>query len=261
MHAAGVGDAEGASSVTFSWSRGGSAGYGSCVVELVPVDEAQRYVTMRSLGEGNRTTGSSTTLGTSWNHQYDGNFASYPVAIAAVTVSIGSSTGITCSVTYGGQPMTELVLSQAGSGSSRNAVGFYYLIFPPTGTSTVSVSTGGDGTKYAVSGVSVIYENVQSIVDLGNIASIGVVINNSQLGDRYLGVLTNGVSLSNPSRTELYLPNGSSVTGVGDYTLIHEDVGNGGTVNFAASGSSSTPNSQYIGIYPNLYNRDFMHLF
>jgi hypothetical protein len=254
-----IGDADGASSVTFSWSIGATRSYGSCVLELVPVDEPQRFVTIRSIGEGGRTTGSSGSLGTSWSHTYDGNFASFPVAVVGVAVSVGSSTGITCSVTYGGQAMTELVLSQAGSGSTRNAVGFYYLVFPPTGNSTVSVTTGGDGTKYAVFGESIIYENVESVADIGNVASLSANVTGTTVGTRIASIVANGLSLSSSNQYDLY-HEGSSVTGSGDYAVMQEAVGTGGTMTFSVSGSSSVPNSQFIQINPNYYNRDFLQL-
>jgi hypothetical protein len=255
-----IGDADGSASVTFSWNRGTSGSYGSCVVELVPVDEPQNVVTIRSIGQGERSTGSSTTLATSWTHNYDNNFASYPVAVVAVAISIGSSIGITCSVTYGGQAMTELVLSQLGSGTTRNATGFYYLAFPPTGTSTINVTTGGDGTKYAIIGESIIYENVQSLTDIGNVASLSVNVTGTTPGIQLLSVVANGAALSSPNQTEL-LREGSSVTGTGDYGLIQSAVGTGGTVNFAVSGTASTPNSQFMQLNPNYYNRDLMQLF
>ena len=156
--------------------------------------------------------------------------------------------------------MTELVWTTNGSGSTRNAVGFYYTSFPPTGNNTVTVTTGGGGTKYAVLGGSVIYENVLSVANVGNVASLSVDVNDSVIGTQLLAVAVNASSIDNGSKNEMY-SNGSSVTGSGDYGLIQSSVGTGGTVNFTMDGSSSVQMTQVMQINPNRYNRDFLQMF
>lgn len=256
-----LGDADGSSSVTFSWDRGSSAGYGSVVAELIPVDEPQSVVTIRSIGEAARNTGSSGSLGASWLHRHDGSFASFTLAVVAVTVSVGSGGDTsTCSVTFGGQAMTELVWTNNYHGSSSNAVGFFHLSFPPTGNNTVSVTTGGGGTKYAVLGESIIYENVQSLADIGNVESLSVNVNNSVLGTQLLSATVNAASIDTPTKNELY-SNGSTVGASGDYGLIQRTVGTGGTVNFDMDGSSSQQSMQIMQVSPNRYNRDFLQMF
>lgn len=256
-----LGDANGASSVTFSWSRGGTGGYGSVVVELVPVDEPQSVVTMRSIGEAARNTGSSSTLGASWIHRHDASLASYTLAVVAVTVSVGSGGETsTCSVTFGGQSMTQLVWTTNGSGSSQNAVGFFYTSFPPTGNNTVSVTTGGGGTKYAVLGESIIYENVLSLANVGSVASLGVDVTGTSVGTQLVMATVNAASIDNASKNELY-SNGSVASGSGDYGLIQTSVGTGGTVNFTMDGTASVPMSQVMQVNPNRYNRDFLQMF
>jgi hypothetical protein len=255
-----LGDADGSSSVTFSWSRGSSGGYGSVVAELIPVDEPQSVVTIRSMGEAARNTGSSSSLGVSWTHNYDGTLASYSLAVAAVMASIGSGADTsTCSVTFGGQAMTELAWTPNGSGFGWNAVGFYYLSLPPTGTNTVSVTTGGGGTKYGLIGESIIFENVRDLGNVGNIAGLNVDVNNTVPGIYLLAATVNAAAINTATKNEVY-SNGATTSGSGDYGLIQSTVGTGGTVNFSMSGTASLPMTQVMQINPNIYNRDFLHM-
>lgn len=259
-----IGDADGASSVTFSWSRGSSGSYGSVVVELVPLEESG-IIGLCSIGEGARSTGSSSSLGTSWTHQTNSGGAGYIVAIVGVVISVSSnSSDTTCSVTYGGEAMSQIALVLNGSSTSRSAVGIYQLASPPTGNVTVSVTTGGASTKAGVSGMSVIYDNVRYYADSGSIANMSLSISNVIPGMRAISVTGNNSSITSQTASdtfELYRDDGGSISGVGDHISMLDTVGNsGGSVALSNNGSSSSPIAQTIVLYPNIYGGNFLQL-
>lgn len=253
-----MGDADGASSVTFQYYKSGTS-YGTCVIELVPSEE-HSVVGIRSIGRAARLSGSSTTLSTSWVHVHQGAYASMVVAIVAVQLSMGDGTTTTCSVTFGGQAMTELVLTLAGTSVTRNAVGFYYLVNPPSGSSTVSVSTGGDMTKYAVLGESIVYDNVRSLADAGNVPALAVNVTGTPVGSQLLAVSANGNNLTGTQKTELFR-DGSGITGAGDYGSVQIAIGTGGTVTFDSAGTDSVASTQVMELMPNIYKNNFFSMF
>jgi len=135
--------------------------------------------------------------------------------------------------------------------NAGGACGIYVLWNPPSGAQTVSVTSGGAGTRAAVAGNSVAYTGVGSVnygTDLSGTAPATGITITSDSSSMTFAVFSNGAALSAPNKTQRYLA-GSSVTGIADYILI-QDAAGASSVTFTASGTSTTPDLQAISLSP-----------
>lgn len=205
---------------------------------------------------GNRTTGTSSTLGTSWTHQVTKTVGSSDCVFVGVEMSISTNnTGSTCAVSFGGVSMTQLSFAESGSSTNRQAMGIYYLQNPPTGSNTVSVTTGGTPTKVSVAGASANFSNVGTINTpvTGSATSTDheITVTGSTSADMQFGVTAASLapydaSMGNWSANTagvkdasgLYYA-GSSVSGTGDYATIRFKPGTNTSIGGSASASTA----------------------
>lgn len=206
-----------------------------------PTVAAPTDVQYISAGAGNRATGSSATLSTSWTHSVAQSGIN---AVLVVFVGQSSATNATIgqpTVTANGITMDQLTVGNpsvsTGATTSRGKLSFHYLFNPPTGTVTIAVAGVAGTTKSAIAGESALFDNVDpsgvilnptgtgwsnttliaTLAANTNIAPFGIVDANWY---NVFGGL-NGVTISNATSTAgaattLYIA-GSSVTGVGDW--------------------------------------------
>lgn len=206
-------------------------------------------VSFVSAGDGNRTTGSSTTLGASWSHTIATSGLDVVVLVGVVQSVTSNAAPISpTAVTYGGLTMARVGTITLGSTTERSAVSIYSLWNPPTGAQTVAVTTATD-TKTAVAGQSVAYSGVAALelgaTGNGTTASVTVTIPTGGMG---FAVMANGASITSVNRTERYRT-GSSVGGRGDYIAV-QDTATTGSVAFTFAGTATTPAAQAVVMRP-----------
>lgn len=205
-----------------------------------------------AVGAGNRATGSSTTLATSWSHTIVTSAAD-TVVLAAVSYSI-SNTGtqnITSTATYGGTTMTPVAWKGIQGASGGNFVKVFALFNPPTGAQTVQITTGGSDTKVSVMGNSVSYTSVSGFgvpVLANNAASTNPTATvTSATGHMVFAAIVDGLTMT-AGKTSRYSA-GASVTGIGDFMLI-EDASGASSVSMNATASSSGWSEVAIDLLP-----------
>lgn len=230
-----MGDADGVSSKTFSWTSGAFSN-AHIVVELIPESETG-LVLFQTMGRGNRVTGGSSTLSTSYSHLHDYTKGNSTLAVVSAVASIGSTLLTTnWTVTFGGQEMSLWGTrsntgadSDQGSGQASVQQALFYLRNPTVGDNTVSVQTSGAAVKRSLMSCSVVYENVESLVVAGGTQDYGATIAPLQAGRRAAVVVSNGLPLMRPTHHEIFRQ-GAQVFGVGDYMSMLDVAGLGGNV-------------------------------
>jgi hypothetical protein len=252
------GEVAGAATATHSiaFNPGTGAWNSIIVLDLIPDGGTDSAVQLISSARGNRTTGSSTTLGTSWTHTVPKTPGNDYVLVGVVASVSTNNADTTFSVTYGGQAMTQLSLTLQGSTTSRMAVGIYYLADPPTGASTVQVTTGGAGTKTAVAGNSVQLSKVGTIntpvtaTGSANFTQMtvtgatavdqifAVVGLSTTTWDASVGAGTSSVVVDAGLNSSYHA--GSAVGGSGSWAMVGQKTGAVNGVGFDQSGSGST---------------------
>lgn len=207
-------------------------------------------VTRLGAGAGNRATGTSATLGTSWASFNITASDANTVAIVAVNCSISTNATTTISATYGGVAMTQYSLINFGTTSTtRGAVALFYLFNPGTGSKTVAITTSG-ATKVQVAGIDVAFSGVDSsLLGAAQTAAATTHSVTSTANGYSLRVLSNGNALTSPNQTSEYLA-GAAVTGQGDYISVQSATGTGSAISFTCSGTALTPNSIGIDLGP-----------
>lgn len=94
------------------------------------------------------TTGSGASISTSWTHTASGN---YRVVIVAITILCGVNANYsthTATVTYGGNTMTSLGGIHCDATNNYPFMEWFYLLNPPLGPQTVSVSYSRTSASY-----------------------------------------------------------------------------------------------------------------
>ena len=244
-HSTVIGDAAGASSVTFSFTSANQI-WGNVVVELIPSPDSG-VVRQRSLVEASLTTGSSASLAGSTTVQVNQSDANTKL-LAAVVISVSTnSTSTTCAVTCGGTAMTQESFTQYGATTERAAVGIYSLANPGTGTKTVTATSGGTSTKTQIAVGGVCYTGAGVISAAVTAAALALAVS-SQVNGRAFYCGANGAAITTPTLTERFL-NGGTPAGCGDYILVQDSAG-ATTVSFSASGTATTPQSAGVSIAP-----------
>ena len=246
-----VGDDVAGATTTFTYTTSSALG-GFIGIEIVSVAEdtlglMPAYV--RSHSAGNRATGSSASLATSFSHYLDVSDAN-TMGIVVVTQSVSSSGGTTAAtVTWGGNACSNLVWYGNGSGTSRNTVGIYYIWNPPTGSNTVDVTSSGTATVESVVGYSAVYHNVSQAT-----ATVALTVSTSPSGSSgvslesqvlYATTTSGSIDYSLPSAgddTMTAWRGGSLVGGIGDYSVVQTDATTAsGPVSFTNGGTTGTP--------------------
>jgi hypothetical protein len=133
-----------------------------------------------------------------------------------------------------------------------NGAGDYYYLFcfelmsPPTGSQTISLTSTGSGTHYT-NGNSASYLNVTSVATaVGNfgttspatLSMTGTVTGQIEAMAAAFASSGSGQTFSTFTQTQRYLAASGSAS---DPLLIGEAAGNGGTVSFSATESTSRP--------------------
>ena len=244
-HSMVIGDAAGASSVTFSFTSGNQI-WGNAVIELLPSPDSG-VVREQAIAEGSLTTGSSASLAGSTTIQVSASDANTKILAGVVQSVSTNSASTTCSVTCGGTAMTQEYYLAYGSTTSRAAIGVYSIVNPGTGAKTIIATSGGTSTKTQVAIGAICYENAGTISASTNAAALALSVS-SQTSGRAFYVGANGAAISAPTQIERYLYGGAPA-GVGSYILVQDAPGST-TVSFSATGTATTPQSAGVSIAP-----------
>lgn len=204
-------------------------------------------VTYDSVGAGNRATGSSATLSTTWPHTISTSNANTVVIVAAECSVNQNYTDTTLYAKYGGIDMEPAFIYAYGATTARAAVGVFYLFNPPTGPQTVGAYTAGTATKTAVAGQSVAFQGAAALREINQVAATGVTVVSDSTSCA-VALTANGASLTASNQTSDYRT-GSSVGGVGDYISVQHAPG-AASVSFTNTGTASTPCSVGLSISP-----------
>lgn len=202
-----------------------------------------------SAGAGNRATGNSATLGTTWTHNVTVGGPD-TVLVVAVTASVSSNTVGMISVENSGQDMALAGHIQWGSSTSRSITSIFYSFNPGVSNQTITVRSA-TSTKAAIAGTSMLYSGVGGIEvggsSNGTTSPVSVTV---PTGGMAVGVHANGAAISGVSHTERYRT-GTSVNGVGDYIAV-QDTSTAGSVGLDFVGTATTPGSMAIILRPGL---------
>lgn len=201
-----------------------------------------------STGTGNRVTGSSTSLSTSWSHTITTSGSDVVVMIATAQSMTSNTATDPPTVTYGGVSCTRLITRQLGTGINRQRVSIFYLWNPPTGTQTVAANYAGLTVKTAVAGQS---------VAIGGVTNFGTPLGTSTTSTSP-GSTANSVVFSahvcdapitGNSGTDHYTA-GSTVDGAGDYICVQTAPGTGSAVTMSVTSSASLATSVGVAVQP-----------
>jgi len=169
--------------------------------------------------------GQSATTGTSlsWSHTCTGSNLCVFVGFV-VGQGGGNYTSMTMSATYGGTAMTAVVASRLVSGTSLTGrFGFWYLVGPPSGASTINVSVSA-GTPDSLIGGSISFTGVHQGTPIGTpvnnnssvdgtsaSAAMGTIV----AGNMVVDLMAVGTGLTSSTQTQRWLKNNntSSIAG------------------------------------------------
>ena len=173
-------------------------------------------VAVDAVGPGSMVTNISTM---SWNHTCSGSNRLLVVGIAMGTSSSDASAVL--SVTYNGTPM----VSAGKRHANDQSAGFgqlFYLVAPPTGTHTVTVTETGYSGYYTLEGGSTSFTGVnQTTPGQNTVSSIGSNPNptlsvTSASGHMVVDVVVDGSAISTSGQTLEWLNNDNGNTGGGN---------------------------------------------
>lgn len=119
-------------------------------------------VSYDATGTGGTGSGSTSTYTATGTHECSGS-----AVVVAVSASSFSGSISSCTVTYGGQPMTLLGSDTAG-GASYSCVYLFGILNPPTGSQTISVSASG---TYMI-GLTMTSVSYHGVVSFGTAVSV-----------------------------------------------------------------------------------------
>jgi len=136
----------------------------------------------------------------------------------------GNMTSATMSATYGGTAMTAVVASRLVSGTSTSGrFGFWYLVGPPTGASTINVSMSA-GAPDSLIGGSISFTGVHQTTPIGtpvnvnsatDATSASAAMGTIATGNMVVDLMAAGSSLTATTQTQRWLKNNntSSIAG------------------------------------------------
>jgi hypothetical protein len=176
-------------------------------------------------------------LSLSWSHTCTGSnrcvFVGFVVGQAG-----GNFISATMSATYGGTAMTAVVASRLVSGTSNTGrFGFWYLIGPPTGASTINVSVSA-GTPDSLIGGSVSFTGVDQATPIGtpvnnnssaDQASCSAAMGTIPTGNMVIDLIGTGSSISSTTQTQRWLKN-NSVNSIAGNAAASTAVGAGAAI-------------------------------
>lgn len=120
------------------------------------------------------------------------------------TVSIGTLSGGTANITWGGVNMTRVPGAYAVRGSLT--VDTYYLINPPTGVSTVTINAASawttvfaDAKYYTGADQTSPIDSINNSISSGTATSISGALNPSQTGEMVVSTSMNGAGCTIPT--------------------------------------------------------------
>lgn len=206
-------------------------------------------VTRIATGAGNRATGASASLATSFScNAATSDMNTFAVVGVVQSVST-SSTATSCTVTYGGVAMLQVAaIALVGTTTNRGAISLFFLQNPPTGAQTVVATSGGASTKTAIAAQAAVYKDTAgpSWLSVAN----GLNINQAVLADGMaFNCVGNGAAITSPNQNSLYLA-GSLVTGLMDYISVQDGDEASGAVAFTNAGTATTPRARSVALNP-----------
>ena len=156
----------------------------------------------------------------SWNHTCSGSNRLLVVGVAMGTSTSDASAVL--SVTYAGIPMVPAGKRHANDQSAGFAQ-LFYLVAPPTGTNTVTVTeTGYTGSSYTMEGGSTSFTGVnQTTPEQNNLSAVGyspapTLSVPSTIGHMVVDVVVGGSSISGSGQTLEWMNNENDNTGGGN---------------------------------------------
>jgi len=162
-------------------------------------------------------------LSLSWSHTCTGSQLCVFVGFVVCQVG-GNFTSMTMAATYGGVTMTPVVASRLVSTTSTSGrFGFWYLVGPPTGASTVNVSVSS-GSPDSLIGGSMSFTGVDQTTPIGtpvNVNSSADATSNSATtgviptGNMVIDLEATGSTITSTTQTQRWLKNNntSSIAG------------------------------------------------
>lgn len=139
-------------------------------VEYTSASGGTGLVAYDATGAGNAVASGTNSVNITWSHTCTGSNRIVIVSILVGGVS-ASYTTFTRSVTYGGNAMTSFGAIDGGA-TPNGWLEMFYLIAPPTGAQTVSVTVSKAATTFGrVAGNSVSYNNAAQTAPVGTFGS------------------------------------------------------------------------------------------
>ena len=188
---------------------------------------------------GAQASGSSATLATTATCNTATSDANTAAIVGVVQSVSTNSTSTTCSITYGGTAMTQLDYAAGGSGTSRFAIGIFYLMNPATGAQNIVATSGGTSTKTAIGVGGAVYSNVSGFGTVVSSAAAPPITVPSASDGMVFGVWSNGADITAVTTTQLY-DAFVSVGGVGDAINVSDAAGTGSNISFGFTGTATT---------------------
>lgn len=232
-----IGDAAGASTVSFSSNFSNSGVWGAIAVDLSPTS----VVAFGATGAGNSTTTvTSGTITTSWSHTKAVGDNCAVVAVACSGGGAAPST-FTRTATYGGVPMVSLGV-MAFANSTTGWVELFAVGNPAGGAQTVIVTVTKSGATYTMlRGNSVSYSGVggfaAAVTNNGTATALSSGSVTSALGSMVVQAFAANIAgggITSYNQTARYNQTAGFTT-----PMAFGDAAGAATVSFTATGSSS----------------------
>lgn len=161
-----------------------------------------------SAGQG----GTGTSI--SWSHTCTGSNRYVIVGVS------NSADGATASVTFNGVSMTALTAAIHSNNSNQGYGRLFGLVNPPTGTSTVAVSSTSSGD---LSGGSISFTGVDQttpvgtpVTAIGGTANTSVTVTGTTAGNMVVCTVTNGSAVLSSGQTQRYIKNYNTSSAAGN---------------------------------------------
>lgn len=143
-----------------------------------------------------------------WSHTCSGTNR---LLVVGYGLGTSSDAGLTVAATYNAISMTATTLVHTNNGTS-GFVQMFYLINPPTGANTVSLTASGPGT-FAIEGGSISFDGADQTTGIRNFNSAfgssttpSATIT-STAGNMVVAIVTNGNTIASSSQTSQYIAN------------------------------------------------------
>lgn len=221
---------------------------------------AEQPVEFDAGASGGNPTVTSNSISTSWTHTPTSTFVNGRVAIVVISVlqQQANYSQHARTVTYGGQAMFSAGGVHAGGFDSRGWIEIFYLVDPPMGAQTVSVTVSLSGTSYKrLSGCSLTYSNCSvvgnAVFSSGTGGGTGLSQTvNSVAADMVIGVLMDYSALQSGSISSFNQTQRFSLPAAGgnkdEAVVVGDAIGVDPSVTFTATRVTSNDNYGCIGL-------------